>query len=116
MLPPVVLWIDPGLVTGLAWLSNRGQNFVAHECGFMEAATRIEYSCQVFNQELWIGWERFTVHPHTPPIDAHHAIEMIGVTRLFAQRYACRILSPAQQATPKPFEQRQLKQLGWWLP
>jgi hypothetical protein len=115
MLPPCVLWIDPGLVSGLAWLIN-GHQFHAGEYGFMETGTLIEQTCAQYEGTAWIGWERFTIFPHTPSIDAHHAIEMIGVTRRLATRYRCRILTPANQHTPKPPEQRRLKAIGWWRP
>jgi hypothetical protein len=115
MLPPCVLWIDPGLVTGLAWLLD-GWQFHTGEYGFMEAGTRIENTCTMYGSSCWVGWERFTIGPRTPPLDAHHAIEMIGVARRYATRYGCRILTEAQQRTPKPLDQRRLKALGWWLP
>jgi len=115
MLPPVVMWIDPGLMTGLAWMWN-GRQFQSGEYGFMEASRLVEWTCATYGDSCWVGWERFTIGPRTPPVDAHHAIEMIGVTRMWAQRFGCRILTPGQQATPKPPEQRALKQLGWWLP
>jgi hypothetical protein len=115
MLPPIVLWVDPGLVTGLAWLLH-GWDFHADEFGFMEAGTSIERTCATYQGMAWIGWERFTIHPHTPPIDAHHAIEMIGVTRRYATHYLCKILTEAQQHTPKPLDQQRLKAIGWWVP
>lgn len=115
MLPPVVLWIDPGLMTGLSWLLN-GWDFHADEYGFMEAGTKIENTCADFGRSCWVGWERFKIGPHTPPLDAHHAIEMIGVARRYGWRNGCRILTEAQQHTPTALDQQRLKAIGWWVP
>jgi len=115
ILPPALMWIDPGLVTGVALLRDR-EMFWSAEAGFMEAGTWIENLCSSQGQHCWVGWESFRIHPHTPPADAHHAIEMIGVTRRYATRYCCKILTPASPASPSALDQRLMKALGWWKP
>lgn len=114
-LPPAVAWVDPGLDTGIAVLMN-GDQWWCDEFRFMEAGTVIESLCSFYGAQLAIGWERFDIRPKTPAIDAHHAIEMIGVTRRIATRQLCQILTPANQHTPKGAERKILQQLGWWLP
>ena len=118
MLPPVVLWIDPGLMTGLAWLwaAPGGYEFHADEFGFMEAGTSIESTCMTYGQNLWVGWERYTIDQRRPQTNAADAIEMIGVARRLATTHLCRILTPGQQHTPKPFDRERLQALGWWVP
>ena len=80
MLPPAVMWIDPGMDTGLALLTN-SRDFYADEYQFMQAAGAISYTCRAFGERLWIGWERYDIDRRMPQQDAHHAIEMIGVAR-----------------------------------
>lgn len=114
-LPEYILVIDPGLITGLAWLAH-GLEFWADEFAFMEAGTNIEQVCQTYGSQLVVLWERFDIRPRTPPQNAADAIEMIGVTRRAATRALCRVLTPAGQHTPKPHERRILQALGWWVP
>jgi hypothetical protein len=115
-LPPAVMWVDPGRVTGMALLAH-GQWFSADEHMFYRACHQIESTCQSWGSMLAIGWERFTItgqtHKKTPQPDAMH---MIGVCRFMAERYHCRVLPEAQQASPSPLEKRQLQAIGWWVP
>lgn len=114
-LPVAVMWVDPGLDTGVAVLQGT-HNFWADEFRFMEAGTQIETWCNYYGAHLAVGWERFDIRPRTPPQNAADAIEMIGVTRRAATRALCRVLTPAGQHTPKPHERRILQALGWWVP
>jgi hypothetical protein len=118
ILPPAVLWVDPGQMTGLAALVDGGTRFWAYEYGFMETGSAIERMCQHYRGNLWIGWEAFRIHPKTPPADAHHAIEMIGVTRRAATTWCCRQMTPAGQPAGdrNVATMAMLKQLGWWVP
>jgi hypothetical protein len=113
MLPPTVLWVDPGKITGIACLAD-GQ-FSANELPFLPACETIEGICRCYGSKLAIGWERFTItrntHKLTPQPDAMH---VIGVCRYLSAAYLCRVLPEAQQATPSPLEQAQLRALGWW--
>ena len=115
MLPAAVMWIDPGMDTGLAVLLNSRQ-FYADEYRFMQAAGAISYTCQAFRERLWIGWERYDIDRRLPQQDAHHAIEMIGVARREATENGCRILPPAAPADRKLATMAMLKAIGWWVP
>lgn len=115
MLPPAVMWIDPGMDTGLAVLL-KGRDFYADEFRFMEAAGAISYTCQVYREQLWIGWERYDIDRRLPQQDAHHATEMIGVARREAMENGCRILAPSQQHTPTALDRQRLQAIGWWRP
>jgi hypothetical protein len=111
---PVIMWVDPGKMTGLAWLLG-GVEFHADEYGFDAAADRIEHTCRRYGPTLAIGWERYTILASMPQTDAAHAIEMIGVTRRYARRGHCHILPEAAQHTPGPFDRKVLETLGWWV-
>jgi hypothetical protein len=115
MLPPAVLWVDPGLMTGLAICEHGRFGFT--EEAFIGACTTVETLAQHYESTLAIGWERFSItrntYKLTPQPDAMH---VIGVCRYLAAKYGCRVLPEAQQATPSPLEQVQLRALGWWVP
>jgi hypothetical protein len=116
MLPPTLLVIDPGGMTGMASLSL-ARDFSVGEFAFQEACSRIWTACEYNRGRMWILWERWHVfadtHKKTPQLDAP---EVIGVARFAAQHWGCRILPPAQQHTPDRTDQARLKLLGWWLP
>jgi hypothetical protein len=114
MLPPCVLWIDPGLVTGLAWYAN-GQHHTG-EWDFMAAGDRIEQTCREFGNRLWIGWERYDIDTQRPQDDANSAIEVIGVAKREAAKHHCRQLTPAAPNQRKVATMRMLKALSWWAP
>jgi hypothetical protein len=119
-LPHAVLWIDPGKMTGLALYSQlRSSNPHTWNCAesdFANAGIQIQWSCEVWKSHLHIGWEDFTVHPRTPSIDAHHALEIIGVARYFALRNNCHILTPAKPEQRKVATPGMLQALDWWVP
>lgn len=113
-----VLWIDPGKMTGLAYWAPWHQEWVVgiEEYDFMQAADRIGAHCAAHRRWLLIGWEHFVITPKTPPDDAHHAIEMIGVARLYAQLHGCQILPVAMPDERLTVSRKMLEAVRWWLP
>jgi hypothetical protein len=136
MLPPCVLWVDPGKMTGLAWLGAStyeavmhypgtdtlrapeasGHTYYVRELDFMKAGDALEAVCGWYGPLAWVGWEKFHIGPRTPAADAHHAIEMIGVTRRIATKHGCRILTPADPDDRKVASPAILSAIGWWIP
>ena len=114
MLPPVVAWIDPGKMTGIAKY-ERGA-FIAVELPFYAACSQINALCSYHGPALWIGWERYRVDLRRPQHNANDAIEPIGVARFAAMGFGCVILPEAQQHTPDATERRRLQAIGWWVP
>jgi hypothetical protein len=126
MLPPALLWVDPGGMTGLARLRTAPAFettrvmpvfFEADEFAFTAACLRIENMCEDYRGRLWLGWERFDITSNTHKLTRQSdALHVIGVCRFLAQKYGVRVLEPAQQMTPTKAEQEKLKALGWWVP
>jgi hypothetical protein len=119
MLTRPVLWVDPGKDTGLALFQPQNlpeASTVVLEEQFMQAGDRVESICGYYGRTLLVGWERFTIFPSTPPADAHHAIEMIGVVRRSAMEWGCQILTPAAPGDRNVATPAMLKELGWWIP
>lgn len=118
MLPPCVLWMDPGGMTGLAWLwqLGGGSRFWAGEWPFQEAGECIEDTCQRYGPLLWIGWETYRARPGEPQHNARDAIEPIGMARYLAGKHGCRVLQEADRHTPDADDQAMLRAAGWWVP
>jgi hypothetical protein len=115
MLPPAVLWIDPGLFTGLARL-ERGI-FTVDEREFQAAGDFIVGMTAHYGPMLAVGWERFTIFADTHKYTQQpEAIQIIGVARYHATANRCRILPENEQMTPKANDRRMLESIGWWVP
>jgi hypothetical protein len=121
MLPPAVLWVDPGKMTGLAalYLSGPGRVLSASEYPFLETCQHVNSMCSVWGSSLAIGWERFDINAQTHKKTREgttDALHVIGVCRYLAAANGCRVLEPGQQHTPTHAERDQLIRLGWWVP
>lgn len=123
MLPPAVLLVDPGGMTGLAGLSLAGQQqghkFTAEELPFQEACARIESWCSGWGPSLALGWERFDIDDKTHTktrAGTYDALHVIGVCRYLALKYGCRAIGAVGRHTPDAADRRALTALGWWVP
>lgn len=117
MLPPAVLWVDPGEMTGLAKYETYNAGFSADELPEEEAWQRIEAMARYYGRRLAIGWERFTITARTHKLTSQPAaLETIGVCRYLALAWGCHVLEPAQQHTPDAADRKRLQALGWWVP
>lgn len=118
MLPPAVMWVDPGGMTGIALYYRASGNFEVDEYPFQRAGEVLYHRLQMFSGgRIAIGWERFTILPDTHKLTPQpEAIEVIGVARFLAGVFGARLLTPANQHTPDKMDQARLKSLGWWLP
>jgi hypothetical protein len=114
-LPPAVLWINPGLISGLAILERRV--FRADELPFQAACDRIAGLCAHWKTALAIGWEEYTMTRDTRKITRQaRAMELIGVARYFATSCHCQVLPSAAPADRDVATPEMLKALGWWVP
>lgn len=116
MIPPFVMWCDPGLMTGLSWLWAGGICHYAAEWDFDGAADQIERSCEQLGPQLSVGWEAYHIRVNLPQTHAHTAIEMTGVIKRYARKHGCVLLEPADPAERKKATRAMLVQLGWWVP
>ena len=113
--PPVLMWIDPGGMTGFAWMF-RGV-FGAHEVAWDEACRQLEVACESWREQLHIGYERFTILPSTYKLSPQpEAYEFPGVIRHLARKNRCVLLDPAQPSDRNASTPAELKALGWWTP
>jgi hypothetical protein len=122
MLPPGVIWVDPGYMTGIAFLylaHTPEPYFLANEYEFQEACRIIEQAADSYKGKLAIGWERFDINAETHKktrAGIYDALHVIGVCRYIAYKYGCRAMTPAQQHTPTATDRERLQKLGWWEP
>jgi hypothetical protein len=116
MIPPMVLWGDPGKMTGLAWLLAGGSIFQVDEYPFDEACFQIEQWCAYQGPLLTVGWEAYRPRRGVPQDDAHFALEVIGVFRYLSRKHHCTVLPEGQPHDPDAADRKILIALGWWTP
>lgn len=114
MRPPVVAWVDPGLMTGLAVIYPDDTLWTG-EGDFLTAGDWINDLARGCAAQLLLGIERYLLIPGAPLKDAHHAIEMIGVARRAAMEHGCQ-LAFADPADRLVITMAMLKPVGLWLP
>ena len=113
MLPPCVLWMDPGMISGLAWLWAGGESFYASEYPFAEVGGHIEDTCRQYGRGLVLGYETYKVRPDKPQTNARDAMEPIGVFRHYGLRYGCQIVH-ADPGDRLDATRPLLTAFGWW--
>jgi hypothetical protein len=113
-LPPAVLWVDPGKMTGFALYARHPGVLSSGEQLFVPAGDTISSICQAWKNNLWVGWEHFFIMPSSPKADAHFAIEMIGVVRRAAMKNKCLILPHAAPSDRNVATMLKLRTLDWW--
>lgn len=126
-LPRTVIAVDPGKTTGIVWYVPEHDVYHQKQLEFSEMemlhqliAAQVEYaeSVNTGNAHLCaLAVERFVITAQTAKnTQAPWSLEVIGVTRYFAQRW-CVPLVLQSAASAKTFAtDRRLKQLGWYVP
>lgn len=98
ILPPALMWCDPGHMTGIAMLEDG--RFRCGEWPFREAGQVVWQRCALWGPHLWAGYERYVITPATHKLTPQpEAMHMIGVIRLMTGAYGCRLLPAAQRGT-----------------
>lgn len=116
-LRPFVLGIDPGMITGLAWLRVADlSSFRSCELPFMETGATIKDICETYGHRLDVACERFTISMRTVRnTPAPWSLEVIGVARYFCQIYTGLDLE-LYEAKPGFSTDARLKIMDWYRP
>lgn len=123
MIPPCVIWVDPGGMTGIAWYAQNvyrgrvigsGHQFYVQELDFAGACHALETIMSWYGPLAWVGWERYDIDTRRPQKNAHTAIEPIGVCRHLAIKHGCHVIEPAFPGQRKVATMDMLKAIGWW--
>ena len=113
VLPPCVLWMDPGMISGLAWLWQGGTAFFTDEYPFDQVGKHIEDTCRAYGRGLVLGYETYKVRPNMPQTNARDAMEPIGVLRHYGLRYGCQVVH-ADPGDRLVATRQMLTAFGWW--
>lgn len=115
-LPKFVIWLDPGLHTGWAALTD-GAEFHSGEGILPEIGELLTAHGIWHREDMAIGWEQYIVAPGGgragspgPPI------EVIGMARWLGFYHHCQMLKPVPSAMRTVVKPEHLKKLGWYRP
>lgn len=115
--PSLVLWLDPGLVTGWATWRPAAALFTAgHVTGVIAAGELIDEMLSLADGNGAVGYENFTIRPGSSRLRLNTtALEVIGVTKWAAHLAGCRVL-PQLQPDARKLGEKHLKTVGWNRP
>ena len=114
--PAVVMWYDPGLTTGWAYLEN-GREFNSGQCRFEDVGSALTTWAEALGRHLWVGWELYNVtqgggKSGTPK----YSLETIGMLKWICHANDVTVLKPVPSASRKLGDELKLKKLGWRKP
>jgi hypothetical protein len=115
-LPEVLVWLDPGKLTGWAMLEH-GESFLSGQGDFAEVDDLV--NTWVFNlgSHLWLGWEMYVVTGGGGRFGSpEYSLEMIGAVKSACRRYRVTTLPPQPSAARKLGDDDKLRRLGWYRP
>lgn len=115
MLPPssrLIVGVDPGGTTGLAWLLN--DRFESVDLAPLEALDKIDELARRKMPTI-IAVERYTITAQTiKKTRQYDALEVIGASRWIAHRYRCTFLLQSPGEAQRAGNREVLRVLGWW--
>lgn len=109
--------IDPGKITGLAWLRRHDlDSFNSVELDFVQTGAMIKDICEAYGTMLDVVCEQFTINMRTVRnTQAPWSLEVIGIARYFCQSYTGQDLTLYEQKPPFSTDDR-LKAMEWYHP
>lgn len=110
----MLLWLDPGGMTGLAAWHFGKQQFWASQGDFRSTGQYIEHLAATA-APLHIGVESFSVTPGSHIRHDGSAFMVIGMTRWLAWKHGASML-PSQPPSARRLGLKHLKTVGWYRP
>jgi hypothetical protein len=112
-----VLAIDPGKITGLAFLHHQDlSSYSAWELEFLQTGALIRDFTVSYGNRLDVVCEQFTINTRTVRnTQAPWSLEVIGIARYFCQSNTGQDLTLYEQKPPFSTDDR-LKAMGWYRP
>jgi len=110
----VVIWLDPGKTTGIAFYDTVDGYFTSSQYDFAATGEYLDGMMTTWN-DLAIGWEQYIIAPgHSGT--AAFSLEVIGMTRWLAHHHDVLVLPAVPSAARKLGSDDKLKKLGWYTP
>jgi hypothetical protein len=113
--PRLLVGVDPGLATGLAWLWN--DTFTSENLSALDACDRIENLTRRHPGPIVVAVERYNITKQTTRMTRQYeALEVIGFCRWIARRHRASFLLQSAGEAQRAGNREVLRLLGWWKP
>ncbi len=112
----VIVWLDPGFTTGLAWWDpETGKFFSGQFDDDVELAETLAALAENVPGRLAVGYEQYIVTPRGKGTPSH-SLKVIGQVSKMAQEGLFELLKPVPSSSRKVATPVFLKRLGWYKP
>ena len=75
---PFVVWLDPGLMTGLASYDLENDAFMSWQYEPDDLVRRLHQTLEICEGRMWIGWEMYLAAGGPQHGTSKHSQEIIG--------------------------------------
>lgn len=115
--PPLIVWADPGLTTGLASYDMEPMLFSSGQYDKPSLIGRLkELDVQAGSRMMWLGWEDYITVGGPQSGTSEYSDEVIGALKDFARDKFVRTLKPQPSSARKLGSKVFLRRLGWYKP
>lgn len=111
---PFIIWLDPGLTTGLASYDLETADFLSWQYDAEGLFQRLRGLAAIHPGRIQLGWEMYLSAGGPQHGTAKHSHEVIGAARDFAQEFDVMVLKPQPSASRKLGSPVFLRRLGWY--
>jgi hypothetical protein len=117
----IIIGIDPGKTTGLAWGDTELMTTGGAEISFDDFGDWLNTSLarlKAEGKDVRVACERFTIAAGTikKSQDAHWALEAIGVARYISRCYGVEFIMQHPSDVKGAVSDEKLKKAGWYIP
>lgn len=116
MTEPYVIWIDPGLMTGVASFDLAHPAFDSWQAEPDEVVRTLHERLAVADGRMQIGWEMYLSTGGPQHGTPKHSNEIIGRLKDFALIHGVELLKPQPSSARKLGSVVFLRRLGWYKP
>ncbi len=115
--PPLIVWADPGLTTGLASYDMGPMLFSSGQYAKEALLKRLgELDLQAGDRMMMLGWEDYISAGGPQHGTSEYSDEVIGALKDFARDKFVRTLKPQPSSARKLGSKVFLRRLGWYKP
>lgn len=116
--PTFIVWLDPGLVTGMACYDLEEENFLSWQYELVDLRRRFEVLIPAFGHRMAVGWEMFLNVGGPRSSTPGPSNQAIGLVRTLVEESGTNVslLKPQPSSARALGQTVFLKRLGWHKP
>lgn len=112
----VVVWADPGLITGLAQWDQERKVFTSWQYEDTDLVERLRMLAHLHGERLVVGYESYLVAGGPRSGTPKYSLQVIGQINELATEGLFRLAQPVPSSSRKLGSVAWLRRLGWYKP